>query len=149
MIVSCASIHVACVLGKWSAGAMAEGKVQLYACNQNQPEIPLRSVGEGAECVIMEARFINWRIARWHPRNSLMNMDLHLRLDEHDLERARLLSGIGDLAALVQHVLREFVHMKAALDLIRLRGSAPDLKGPPWPRPPDSENRPIAPDLED
>jgi hypothetical protein len=78
-----------------------------------------------------------------------MNMDLHLRLDEHDLERARLRSGIGDLAALVQHVLREYVHLKASLDLIRLRGSAPDVKGPPRRRPPDSENRPIEPDLED
>jgi hypothetical protein len=128
---------------------MAEGKVQHYACNQNQPETPLFSVGEGAECVIMEARFINWRIARWHPRNSLMNMDLHLRLDEHDLERARLLSGIGDLAALVQLVLRDYVHLKAALDLIRLGGSDPDAKGPPRRRPPDFENRPIEPDLED
>ena len=97
----------------------------------------------------MAARFINWRIAHWHPRNTLMIMDLHLRLDEHDLERARLLSGISDPAALVQHALREYVHLKASLDLIRLGGSDPDAKGPPRRRPPDFENRPIEPDLED
>jgi hypothetical protein len=78
-----------------------------------------------------------------------MNMDLHVRLDEHDLERARSLSGISDPATLVQHALREYVHLKAALDLIRLGGSDPDAKGPPRRRPPDFENRPIEPDLED
>ena len=77
-----------------------------------------------------------------------MNMDLHLRLDEHDLERARRLSGITDPAALVQHALREYVQLKSALELIRLGGSDPDAKGPPRRRPPDFQNRPIEPDLD-
>ena len=77
-----------------------------------------------------------------------MNMDLHLRIDERDIERAIRLSGISDPAAAVLHALREYVRLRSEMDLIRLGGSDPQAKGPPRRRPPDFENRPIEPDID-
>lgn len=81
-------------------------------------------------------------------RNTLVNMELNVRLDEQDLERAKRISGITDPAAVVQHALREFVRLQVAAELIRLGGSDPSAKGPPRRRPPDFMNRPIEPDMD-
>jgi hypothetical protein len=53
------------------------------------------------------------------------------------------------MAALLQHPLREYLHLKAALGLIRLGGADPDAKGPPRRRSPNFESRPFERDLED
>jgi len=71
-----------------------------------------------------------------------MNMELHLRLSEQDVERASRLSGITDPAAVVQHALREYVRLRSAAELIRLGGSDPSAECPPVRRPPDFLNRP-------
>ena len=76
-----------------------------------------------------------------------MNMELHLRLSEQDVERASRLSGITDPAAVVQHALREYVRLRSAAELIRLGGSGDGCSPeeaclPPVRRPPDFLNRP-------
>ena len=60
-----------------------------------------------------------------------MLMDIRIQLDETDLANARRASGITDPQALVAHALREFVQLKATLELIRLGGSDPDFTAPP------------------
>ena len=52
-----------------------------------------------------------------------MNMDLHLRLDEQDFDRASRASGIADPAKLVEHVLKEYVQLKARMELLRMGGT--------------------------
>ena len=76
-----------------------------------------------------------------------MGMELHLRLNEQDLDRASRASGIADPAALVEHVLKEYVQLKARMELLRMGGSgggcSPDAAClPPVRRPPDFLNRP-------
>lgn len=76
-----------------------------------------------------------------------MIMELHLRLSEQDLERASRLSGITDPAAVVQHALREYVQLRARMDLLRMGGSGDGCSPgegclPPVRRPPDFLNRP-------
>ena len=75
-----------------------------------------------------------------------MNMDIHLRLDEQDLDRASRASGIADPAKLVEHVLKEYVQLKARMELLRMGGTggACSLDAgclPPVRRPPDFLNR--------
>lgn len=64
-----------------------------------------------------------------------MLMEIRIQLDDADLTNARRASGITDPQELVKHALREFVQLKATLDLIRLGGSDPDFKAPPRWRP--------------
>ena len=76
-----------------------------------------------------------------------MIMDLHLRLDEQDFDRASRASGIADPAKLVEHVLKEYVQLKARMELLRMGGTGGvcSLDAdclPPVRRPPDFLNRP-------
>ena len=71
-----------------------------------------------------------------------MIMEFRLRIDEQDFERASRMSGMTDPAAVVQHALREYVRLQAAVELIRLGGSDPTAECPPVRRPPDFLNRP-------
>ena len=64
-----------------------------------------------------------------------MIMEIRIQLDDTDLTNARRASGITDPQELVKHALREFVQLKATLDLIRLGGSDPDFTAPPRWRP--------------
>ena len=76
-----------------------------------------------------------------------MNMELRLQLDDKDLNAARTYAGLSDPAALVQHVLREYVQLKARMELLRLAGSGGGCTPesgclPPVRRPPDFRSEP-------
>jgi hypothetical protein len=96
------------------------------------------SVGSRGNAGQATGKGFEWKLGR----NALVNMDLNVRLDEQDLERAKRISGITDPAAVVQHALREFVRLQVAAELIRLGGSDPSARCPPVRRPPDFVNRP-------
>ncbi len=64
-----------------------------------------------------------------------MLMELRIQLDDADLAKARLATGIVDPQELVRHAVREFVQLKATLELIRMGGSDPNFTLPPRWRP--------------
>lgn len=72
--------------------------------------------------------------------DTLVIMEVRLHLDEKDVEAARNYSGISDPVQLVQHVLRSYVHLRAAQELRGLGASDPQADVPPRRRPPDFTN---------
>jgi hypothetical protein len=64
-------------------------------------------------------------------------MQVSIQLDERDIDRARRLTGIEDVQQLLPEVLRRFSQQEAAMRLIRMGGTMPDLQIPPRRRPED------------
>lgn len=73
-----------------------------------------------------------------------MHMELRIQVDDQDLTNARRAAGISDPQELVRHALREFVQLKASLELIRMGATDPGFSVPPRWRPelpPDAPSR--------
>jgi hypothetical protein len=64
-----------------------------------------------------------------------MIMDIQLRLDEGDMKRAQLLTGISDPQQLVAFVLRRFAQLEAGAQAAKMRGADPNFEVPPRRRP--------------
>ena len=73
-------------------------------------------------------------------RPTLGIMDVRLELDARQMQAAAALTGIADPAKLIPHVLREFLHARAAAELRALSGTDPHASAPPRRRPPDFLN---------
>ena len=142
MIVSCASIHVACVLGKWSTGGMAgKGTGARVACVRRSGTKFRRGVGAlppgRHHARAHDARKgIEWK----RMRPTLTVMEVHLQLDTRELQAAAALTGIADPAKLIPHVLREFVHARAFEEALKLSACDPNANAAPRRKPPDFPN---------
>jgi len=66
-----------------------------------------------------------------------MVMEVTIRLNDVDIERARALTGIEDVADLVPFVLRRYSQLEAGARLARMGGSDPSFEIPPRRRPDD------------
>ena len=75
-----------------------------------------------------------WEIVR---RNTLMIMQVNIQVDEADVRRAQLLTGINDPEQLLHFVLRRFAQLEAGVQAARMRGIDPNFEVPPRRRPDD------------
>ena len=66
-----------------------------------------------------------------------MIMEFRIQLDETDVKRAQMLSGITDPQQLLSFVLRRYSQLEAGVQLARMGGMAPDFEIPPRRRPDD------------
>lgn len=66
-----------------------------------------------------------------------MIMEFRIQLDETDVKRAQMLSGITDPQQLLSFVLRRYSQLEAGVQLARMGGTAPDFEIPPRRRPGD------------
>lgn len=60
-----------------------------------------------------------------------MIMEFRIQLDETDVKRAQMLSGITDPQQLLSFVLRRYSQLEAGVQLARMGGTAPDFEIPP------------------
>jgi hypothetical protein len=85
-----------------------------------------------------ERKRANWK----HRSNTLMIMELRIQLEERDIERARVLTGIQDPQELLPYVLKRFSQLEAGAQLAKMRGIDPTFEVPPRRRPDDPVTRP-------
>lgn len=66
-----------------------------------------------------------------------MIMEVRIQLDEADVKRAQMLTGINDPQQLLSFILKRFAQLEAGVQLAKMRGIDPNFEVPPRRRPDD------------